>query len=211
MIRSYKIKSYVPEKSFLSGKDARFCRAAFEDCFVVDFHNEPSIIASCRGTKQIETSMADTAALLTLFSGKNEFLMLPCSLGTLLIYPAWPHLEIALAFLLKEEPEKVEKAYQNAKRYAFSTFFDTKEEYDKSPFEKLETKIHALDFYMRHFRRCYGTSLLHFFLQLFIILLCLITLCMIFSFFFSHICILICLTGLTGLIALILWFLCCYR
>ena len=150
MIRSYKIKSYVPEKSFLSGKDARFCRAAFEDCFVIDIHNGPSIIASCRGTKQIETSMADTAALLTLFSGKNEFLMLPCSLGTLLIYPAWPHLEIALAFLLKEEPEKVEKAYQNAKWYAFSTFFETKEEYDKSPFEKLETKIHALDFYMRH-------------------------------------------------------------
>ena len=149
-MRSYKIESYVPEKGFLAGKDAYFCRTAFEDCFVVDLHNTPNIIASCKGTKQIETSMADTAALLTLFDGRNEFLILPCSLGTLLIYPAWQHLEMALAFLFKEDAETIEKAYQNAKRYAFSAFFNTQMEHENSPLEKLETKIRVLDFYMRH-------------------------------------------------------------
>ena len=149
-MRSYKIESYVPEKGFLAGKDAYFCRTAFEDCFVVNLHNTPNIIASCKGTKQIETSMADTAALLTLFDGRNEFLILPCSLGTLLIYPAWQHLEMALAFLFKEDAETIDKAYQNAKRYAFSAFFNTQMEHENSPLEKLETKIRVLDFYMRH-------------------------------------------------------------
>lgn len=146
-MRSYKIESYVPEASFLSGKDARFCRAAFEDCFVLDFHNGPAIIASCRGTEQIEASMADTAALLTLFDGKNEFLILPSSRGTLLIYPAWPRLELALAFLLKEDVEEVEKSYQNAKRYAFSQIFETDGDTEINQRLNLEAKLCALEFY----------------------------------------------------------------
>ena len=154
-MRSYKIESYVPEETFLAGKDARFCRAAFEDCFVVDLHNGPNIITSCRGTEQIETSMADTAALLTLFDGKNEFLILPSSQGTLLVYPAWPQLELALVFLLKERAENIEKAYQNAKRYAFSSVFNTQEEREKSPFEELETKLRTLEFYMH---RLFGAN-----------------------------------------------------
>jgi len=155
IMRSYKIESYVPEETFLAGKDARFCRAAFEDCFVVDLHNGPNIITSCRGTEQIETSMADTAALLTLFDGKNEFLILPSSQGTLLVYPAWPQLELALVFLLKERAEDIEKAYQNAKRYAFSSVFNTQEEREKSPFEELETKLRILEFYMH---RLFGAN-----------------------------------------------------
>lgn len=154
-MRSYKIESYVPEETFLLGKDARFCRAAVEDCFVVDLHRTPTIIASCRGTELIETSMADTASILTLFDGKNEFLILPCSAGTLLIYPAWPHLEMALAFLLKERVENVEKAYQNAKRYAFSALFNTQDESEKSVLEELETKLCSLAFYMN---RLFGAN-----------------------------------------------------
>ena len=148
-MRSYKIESYVPEKSFLSGKDARFCRAAFEDCFVVDFHNGPNIIASCRGTEQIETSMADTAALLTLFDEKNEFLILPSSQGTFLVYPAWPQLELALAFLLKERAEDIEKAYQNAKQYAFSMIFDADDKSEINQRLNLKTKLCVLDFYVK--------------------------------------------------------------
>lgn len=146
-MRSYKIESYVPENSFLSGKDARFCRAAFEDCFVLDLHNGPAIIASCRGTEQIEASMADTAALLTLFDGKNEFLILPSSRGTLLIYPAWPRLGLALAFLLKEDVEEVEKSYQNAKRYAFSQIFETDGNTEINQRLNLEAKLCTLEFY----------------------------------------------------------------
>jgi hypothetical protein len=148
-MRSYKIESYVPEATFLSGKDARFCRAAFEDCFVLDLHNGPAIIASCRGTEQIETSMADTAALLTLFDGKNEFLILPSSQGTLLIYPAWPHFDLALAFLLKEDVTEVEKAYQNAKRYAFSIIFDSANQSKINQRLNLEEKLCVLDFYAK--------------------------------------------------------------
>ncbi len=147
-MRSFKIESYVPEENFFRGKDARFWSAAFEDCFVVDFHYGPTIMASCRGTERIETSMADAASLLTLFNGKNEFLILPSSAGTLLVYPAWPHLEIALAFLLKECVEDVEKAYQNAERYAFSMVFDTPNERENTPLLDLETKLCTLQFYM---------------------------------------------------------------
>ena len=146
-MRSYKIESYVPEATFFSGKDARFCRAAFEDCFVLDLHNGPAIIASCRGTEQIETSMADTAALLTLFDGKNEFLILPSSRGTLLVYPAWPRLELALAFLLKEGVEEVEKSYQNAERYAFSQIFERDGNTEINQRLSLEAKLCALRFY----------------------------------------------------------------
>ena len=146
-MRSYKIESYVPEATFLSGKDARFCRAAFEDCFVLDLHNSPTVIASCRGAEQIKTSMADTAALLTLFDGRNEFLTLPSSQGTLLIYPAWPRLGLALAFLLKEEVEEVEKSYQNAKRYAFSQVFETDGSTEINQRLNLETKLCTLEFY----------------------------------------------------------------
>jgi len=140
----------VPEESFLLGKDARFCRAAFEDCFVVDIHNKPNVIASCRGNNSIETSMADAAALLNLFDGSNEFLMLPTRGGTLLVYPAWPHLKLALAFLLKETAEGVEKAYQNAKRYAFSAVFDAESNKENTPRLTLETKLCVLRFYMRN-------------------------------------------------------------
>ena len=149
IMRSYKIESYVPEETFLAGKNARFCRAAFEDCFVVDLHNGPNIIASCRGTEQIETSMADTAALLTLFDGKNELLILPSSQGTLLVYPAWPQLELALVFLLKEREEDIEKAYQNAKQYAFSMIFDTDEKSEINQRLNLKTKLCVLDFYVK--------------------------------------------------------------
>jgi len=148
-MRNYKIESYVPEETFLAGKNARFCRAAFEDCFVVDLHNGPNIIASCRGTEQIETSMADTAALLTLFDGKKEFLILPSSQGTLLVYPAWPQLELALVFLLKERAEDIEKAYQNAKQYAFSMIFDTDDKSEINQRLNLKTKLCVLDFYVK--------------------------------------------------------------
>lgn len=146
MMKKYTIQSYVPEENLLLGKDARFCRTAFEDCFVVDLHHTPNIIASCRGTKQIETSMAGTAALITLFEEKDKILILPCPHGTLLVYPAWPHLEMALAFLVKESVEEVEKAYQNAQRHAFSVIFTPEGEPTN---QSIETKLCVLDFYMK--------------------------------------------------------------
>ncbi len=147
-MRSNKIESYVPEKSFCFGKDTHFWSAAFEDCFVVDLHDGPTIMASCRGTERIEASIAEAASLLTLLNGKNEFLILHSSQGTLLVYPAWPHLELALVFLLKESTESVEKAYQNAKRYAFSMIFDAEQEREINSQKELETKLCTLQFYM---------------------------------------------------------------
>ena len=146
-MRSYKIESYVPEQNFYQGKDARFWSAAFEDCFVMDLHYGPNIIASCRGTDAIELSLSSTANLLTLFA-VNEPFVLPCKKGTLLIYPAWRHLEFALAFLFKESPQTVEKAYQTAQRYAFSTIFDADNKKDNSPQTELEAKLCMLHFYM---------------------------------------------------------------
>ena len=119
-MRSYKIESYVPEKTFLSGKDARFCRAAFEDCFVVDLHHGINIIASCKEIGKIEASMADVANLLVPSNNQKEFVFLPSPEETLLIYPAWQRLELSLGFLLKDSVEEVEKAYKIAQRYAFS-------------------------------------------------------------------------------------------
>ena len=72
----------------------------------------------------------------------------PCKKGTLLIYPAWRHLEFALAFLFKESPQTVENAYQTAQRYAFSTIFDADNKKDNSPQTELEAKLCTLHFYM---------------------------------------------------------------
>ena len=148
-MRNFKIESYVPEEMFYQGKDARFWSAAFEDCFVIDIHNGPHIIASCKGTNTIELSFVSTANLLTLFDS-NEPFILPCTKGTLLIYPAWRHLEFALAFLFKEDIQTVENAYQNAKRYVFSMIFDVKQEAKNSPQAELETKLCVLEFYINH-------------------------------------------------------------
>lgn len=147
-MRSYKIKSYLPEESFYQGKDAHFWRAAFADCFVIDLHYGPRVLASCRGNNAMETSMADAAVLLGLFHGSKEFLILPSSRGTMLIYPAWPHLELALAFLLNETPEDVQKACKNAQRYAFSTIFDTDNGRENTQQTELEAKLFTLQFYM---------------------------------------------------------------
>ena len=147
-MRSYKIESYVPEENFLRGKDARFCRAAFEDCFVVDIHKGIHVIASARGEKNLEVSMADAANLLTWERGKKEILILSSSHGTLLFYPAWQSLGLALAFFLPESPEEVEKAYQNAKRYAFSMVFNNEADEENNQNQQLETKLCVLDFYI---------------------------------------------------------------
>ena len=148
IMRSYKIESYVPEENFLRGKDARFCRAAFEDCFVVDVHKGIRVIASTRGEKNLEVSMADAANLLTRERGKKEILILPSSHGTLLFYPAWQSLGLSLAFFLPESPEEVEKAYQNAKRYAFSMVFNNEADEENNQNQQLETKLCVLDFYI---------------------------------------------------------------
>ena len=148
-MRSYKIESYVPEASFLSGKDARFCRAAFENCFVIDVHSL-NCIASSKEERGIDLSMATAAKLLSLFDGSHELLALPSPQGTLLFYPAWPHLGLGLAFLLKEDVEIVQKAYQNAKRYAFSMIFDAEKETEGTPQAALEVKLCMLRSYMDH-------------------------------------------------------------
>ena len=150
MMRSYKIKSYVPEKNFLSGKDARFCRAAFADCFVIDVNNKMKVIASSCEEKKLVFSMVDVATILTLFEGKKKFRILPHPLGTLVVYPAWQYLGLALAFLFQESTEEVEKAYQNAEQYAFSNVFQPGEKRENLPVAELETKLCTLSFYMNH-------------------------------------------------------------
>ena len=146
-MRKFKIESYVPEEDFYQRKDEHFWSSAFEDCFIVDLHYSPTVIASCRGTNEIVIPFPPTADLLTLF-GTHEPFILPCTKGTLLLYPAWRHLEFALVFLFKERIEMVEKAYQNAQRYAFSTIFDTDNKKADTPQTELESKLCTLHFYM---------------------------------------------------------------
>ena len=145
-MKKYTIQSYVPEKSLLLGKDARFCRTAFEDAFVLDVHTSPTVIASCKGNDKTAFSMAQAASLLTIFGGDKEVLILPHPTGgSLLVYPVWPHLEMALAFLVKESAEEVEKSYQNAQRHAFSAVFTPDREHTNP---SIEAKLCVLDFYM---------------------------------------------------------------
>ena len=150
MMRSYNIRSYVPEKKLLAGKDAHFCRAAFADCFVIDINNKMKVIASSCEEKKLAFSMVDVATILTLFEGKKKFQILPSPLGTLVVYPAWQYLGLALAFLFQESAEEVEKAYQNAERYAFSSVFQTGEDRENIPVTDLEAKLCTLQFYMHH-------------------------------------------------------------
>ena len=146
-MKKYTIQSYVPEENLFHGKDARFCRTAFEDAFVLDVHEAPTIIASCKGDDKIAFSMAQSASLLNIFKGDKEVLILPYPHGgSLLVYPAWPHLEMALAFLVKESAEEVEKAHKIAQRHAFSAFLTTEE---TNPNATAETKLCVLDFYMK--------------------------------------------------------------
>lgn len=147
-MRSYKIESYVPEKRFFGEKDERFWRAAFADCFVIDLHNNAAVVASCGGTRSLELSMADMASLLTLFDGNQKFLLLPCPCGTLLVYPAWRHLNFALAFLMRETVDVVEKAYKAAQRYPVSTLFSTNDQTVTPPNEMLQVRLCTLKLYM---------------------------------------------------------------
>ena len=149
-MRSYKLKSYVPEESFLLGKDARFCRAAFEDCFVLDVNSVPTVIAACKEGDISGLSMSDTASLLHLFDGNAEPVILSIPRGTLIVYPAWQHLKFGLAFLLRGDIKSVEKAYQNAQRYAFSMIFDADETEEKDAQTSLARKLCTLSFYMEH-------------------------------------------------------------
>lgn len=149
-MNSYKIESYVPEESFFGNKNKFFCRALFDNCFVIDTQNNNGVLASGKSDDPLALSMAEAAALLTLFDGENEFLSLPHSSGTLLVYPAWRQLKFALAFYFEESIEEVQKAYQNAQRYAFSALFDTKNEDEFNQQLHLETKLCALHFYMEH-------------------------------------------------------------
>ena len=149
-MRNYKIESYVPEKDFLLGKDARFCRVLFEDCFVVDLHGTPTAIASCRGNEALTFSMAKISSLPHVNRASDGPLILPCPQGTLMVYSVWKTLELALVFLLKESPESVEKAYKNAQRYAFSFTFDTGKDNESTPRIGLEERLCVLNFYMRN-------------------------------------------------------------
>jgi hypothetical protein len=146
----------VPEENFFCGKDARFWSAAFENCFVVDVADKYRILSSIRkeewiGTSLLDTfslSMADAASLLHLFDAEDEFLLIPTNDGTLLAYPAWHRLGLALVFYVKESIENVEKSLKNAQRYAFSSVLATDEEREKSSSEVLENCLGILQFYM---------------------------------------------------------------
>jgi hypothetical protein len=155
-MRSYKIESYVPEENFFCGKDARFWSAAFENCFVVDVADKYRILSSIRkeewiGASLLDTfslSMADAASLLHLFELEDEFLLFPTNKGTLLAYPAWRRLGLALVFYVKESIENVEKSLKNAQRYAFSSVLTTGGENEKNTSEALENRLGILQFYI---------------------------------------------------------------
>lgn len=149
-MNSYKIESYVPEESFFGNKSKLFCRALYDNCFVIDTQNNNGVLAAGNFEEPLALSMAEAAALLTLFDGENEFLSLPHSSGTLLVYPAWRQLKFALAFYFEESLEEVQKAYQNAQRYAFSALFDIENEDGFNQRLRLKTKLCALHFYMEH-------------------------------------------------------------
>ncbi len=147
-MHSYKIESFVPEENFYQGKDARFWRAVYENCFVIDVQNNVHVIASCRGDKTLNLTFDQVATIQNLFDGSKEFLILPTSGGTLLVYPAWQHLGFALAFLLNENAQEVEETYQKAQRYAFSTVFDADNTQENNHPLSLENKLSMLCFYM---------------------------------------------------------------
>ena len=149
-MRSYKIESYVPEESFFGNKSKLFCRALFDNCFVIDILNNNQVLAAGKSDEPLALSMANAATLLTLFDGKDEFFILPHNNGTLLVYPAWRQLKFALAFYFKENTDEVQKSYQNAQRYAFSALFDTENEDEFNQRLRLESKLCALRFYMEH-------------------------------------------------------------
>ena len=155
-MRSYKIKSYVPEESFFNSKNSRFRNVAFENCFVVDVANRFRILSATRKEELIDISLsdafslsvADAASLLHLFELKDEFLLLPTNDGTLLAYPAWRRLGLALVFYVNESIENVEKSLKNAQRYAFSSVLPTDEESEKGSSEALENRLGILQFFM---------------------------------------------------------------
>lgn len=149
-MRSYKIESYVPENTFFGNKSKFFCRALFDNCFVVDVSNNNQVLAAGKSEEPIPFSMATAATLLTLFDSNNEFFILPHNNGTLILYPAWRQLKFALVFYFKESTDEVQKTYQNAERYAFSALFDTENEDEFNQRLPLETKLCALRFYMDH-------------------------------------------------------------
>ena len=149
-MKKYTIQSYVPEKEFLLGKDARFCSTAFENCFVVDVVDHNRIIAAGRNQNIIGTTIEKAYSVSLggeIFNKAHDFSILPSSLGTLLVYPAWEWLGFALVFHLKEDFANVEKARKNAQRYAFSALFDTEESNHSIG---LESKLCALNFYVNH-------------------------------------------------------------
>ena len=122
---------------------------------MVDIKDDVRILASARGIEigasliqSRNLSLADAAALLNLFDGTNEVLILPCPTGTLLVYPAWQTLGLALVFFLKENAENIQKACQNAQRYAFSAVFEAEEETKINQRLRLEHKVCTLLFYM---------------------------------------------------------------
>ena len=155
-MRSYKIKSYVPEESFFNSKNSRFRNVAFENCFVVDVANRFRILSATRRGELIDNSLsdafslsiADAASLLHLFELKDEFLLLPTNSGTLLAYPAWRRLGLALVFYVNESIENVEKSLKNAQRYAFSLNFATENGTETDRSTELEKQFCTLQFYM---------------------------------------------------------------
>ena len=149
-MRSYKIENYVPEESFFGNKSKLFCRALFDNCFVIDVSNNHQVLAAGKHEEPLALSMANAATLLTVFDNKDEFFILPHNNGTLLVYPAWRQLKFALAFYFEESVDEVQKSYQNAQRYAFSALFDTENEDACDQQLHLETKLCALRFYMEH-------------------------------------------------------------
>ena len=135
-MRYFKIEQYVSEDVFFENKNDFLHKAAFADCFVVDICNEARILAACRSKPltgrflcdALALSTKDKAALLDLFHAKQTPLTLACDRGTLLCFPAWRSLELALVFLLEADLQTVEKCLKNAPRHANSPLFEKAEE-----------------------------------------------------------------------------------
>lgn len=154
-MRYFKIEHYVSEETFFQNKDVRTRVAAFADCFVVDIHNNARVLAACcdgtltgcRLPDALELSTRDATALLQLYGAKREPLALACNKGTLLCFPAWRTLGLALVFLLDADLPCVLKSLENAQRYANSPLFEEAEVLSNAPVGAVERQLQTILFY----------------------------------------------------------------
>ena len=154
-MRYFKIQQYVSEDVFFENKNNLLHTAAFADCFVIDIHNDTKILAAYRESAWIENPLwkafalpeSEKCALANLFHAKQDSLLLACHRGTLLCFPAWKTIGLALVFLLDADLQTVEKCFKNAQRSVNSPLFEKTETPKTNNGEAIQKQLQTILFY----------------------------------------------------------------